>query len=248
VFAKLGRFSVNHPWSIIAGWIIATVALVMFAPTIADITKTEQSDFLPRKYESIKALDLGASAFTTGGGDTSASIVVKRGDGGKLTNTDQQKVEALAQELTDAKIPSVRGIAVGPQTLSPNERIQLVNIDFSGSPEDQKIVDAVGKIRDIAGTRLAGTDLQEGVTGDAALSVDNQDQFDRALAIVGIATIVLIIVLLLIVYRSPIAALLPIVTILAIVLPTSGAVIASVGKLFGLNADSSLEIVRTIVL
>jgi RND superfamily putative drug exporter len=86
------------------------------------------------------------------------------------------------------------------------------------------------------------------VTGDAALSVDNQDQFDRALAIVGISTIVLIIVLLLIVYRSPIAALLPIVTILAIVLPTSGAVIASVGKLFGLSAASSLEIVRTIVL
>src|SRR4029450_6572544 len=220
----------------------------MFAPTIADITKTEQSDFLPRKYESIKAQDLGASAFTTGGGDTSASIVVKRADGGKLTNTDQQKVEALAQELTDAKIPSVLGTAAGPQTLSPNERIQLVNIDFSGSPEDQKIVDAGGKIRDIAGTRRAGTDLQEGVTGDAALSVDNQDQFDRALAIVGISTIVLIIVLLLIVYRSPIAALLPIVTILAIVLPASGAVIASVGKLFGLNADSSLEIVRTIVL
>jgi hypothetical protein len=45
--------------------------LVIFAPTIADITKTEQSDF-PRA-ESIKAQDLGASAFTTGGGDTSAS-------------------------------------------------------------------------------------------------------------------------------------------------------------------------------
>ena len=248
MFAKLGRFSVNHPWPIIAGWIVATVALVAFAPTIADITKTDQSDFLPRKYESIKAQDVGASAFATGSGDTSASIVVKRADGGKLTATDQRKVEALAQELTDAKIPSVLGTAAGPQTLSPNERIQLVNIDFRGSPDDQKIIDAVGKIRDIAGARLANTGLHEGVTGDAALSVDNQDQFDRALKIVGIATIVLIIVLLLIVYRSPIAALLPIVTILAIVLPTSGAVIASVGKLFGLNADSSLEIVRTIVL
>ena len=249
MFAKLGRFSVNHPWSIIAGWIIATVALVMFAPTIADITKTEQSDFLPRKYESIKAQDLGASAFTTGGGDTSASIVVKRADGGKLTTTDQQKVEALAQDLTDAKIPSVLGTAAGPQTLSPNERIQLVNIDFRGSPEDQKIVDAVGKIRDIAGTRLAGTGLQEGVTGDVALSVDNEDPFNSAFAIVGVATIVLIIGLILIIFRSPIAALLPIVTIgSSSCCRRPARLIAAVGKVFDLNVDSGLQTVLLIVL
>ena len=43
--------------------------------------------------------------------------------------------------------------------------------------------------------------------------VDNEDTFNSAFAIVGVATIVLIIGLILLIFRSPIAALLPVVVI-----------------------------------
>ena len=51
------------------------------------------------------------------------------------------------------------------------------------------------------------------MTGELAQFADSEEAFDRALAIVGIATLVLIIGLLLLIYRSPVAALLPVVTV-----------------------------------
>lgn len=157
-------------------------------------------------------------------------------------------MEALAQEINDAQLENVLGAGAGPQTVSPNRAIQLVGIDFAGFPDDENVLSSVERIREISGDALAGTGLEYGVTGDAALAADNQDEFNQALAIIAIATILLIIGLLLVVYRSPVAALLPIVTILAIVLPVSGAIIAWIGQVFDINADSSFEIIRTIVL
>lgn len=85
MFAKLGTFAVNNPWRVIAAWVIAAAALIAFGPTIADITRSDQSSFLPDKYESVQAQNLAAEAFTTGSGDTTASIVVRRADGGAPT-------------------------------------------------------------------------------------------------------------------------------------------------------------------
>jgi RND superfamily putative drug exporter len=51
VFTKLGRFVVHNPWKVIAAWVIAAVAVVAFAPTLADVTNKDQAAFLPDKYE-----------------------------------------------------------------------------------------------------------------------------------------------------------------------------------------------------
>jgi putative drug exporter of the RND superfamily len=57
----------------------------------------------------------------------------------------------------------------------------------------------------------------------------------------------LIVVLMLIIFRSPIAALLPIVVI-SVVLQVSSHLIATAGKLFGFNVDQSLQTILLIVL
>src|SRR4030095_4143058 len=94
---------------------------------------------------------------------------------------------------------------------------------------------------------LAGTGLSDKVTGDVALYADNEDAFNNAFVIVGTATLILIIVLLLVIYRSPVAALLPIVTV-GIVSVISTGLIGSAAKWFDLQADPSLSIILTIVL
>ena len=57
MFGALGRLVSRRPWWVIAGWIVTTVLLVLFAPSV-DST-TDQADFLPDKYESIKATKIG---------------------------------------------------------------------------------------------------------------------------------------------------------------------------------------------
>ncbi len=96
-------------------------------------------------------------------------------------------------------------------------------------------------------TNLAGTALSAGVTGQVAQFVDNDDTFTTAFTVVGTATFVLIIVLILLIFRSPIAALMPILVI-GVVLEVPSNLIASAGKLFGFNVDQSLQTLLLIVL
>ena len=60
---------------------------------------------------------------------------------------------------------------------------------------------------------MAGTGLTEGVTGAAAQQLDSQQSGNRAQQIVLLATLALILVLLLVIFRSPVIALMPLVVI-----------------------------------
>ncbi|HEY2950241.1 MAG TPA: MMPL family transporter [Micromonosporaceae bacterium] len=246
MFERIGRFVVRNPWKVIATWVLAAVATVAFAPGLGDVTSQEQADFLPDRYESVKAMNLAQSAFGDAN-DSTATIVVKRTDGAQLTNADQATVTQLATAIDGAGIDRVTGVMTGPQTLSPNKLVQLVNVGLRGFGDDPKLLDAVKQIRDVGKPTLQGTGLRMAVTGDTATAVDNQDAYNTAFEIVAIVTVLLIIVLLLLIYRSPIAALLPVLTV-GVVSAISAGLVAAAAKVFGLQADPSLQIILTIVL
>lgn len=246
MFTKLGRFVVQNPWKVIAAWVIAAIAVVAFAPTLSDVTNKDQASFLPDSYESVQAQKLAADAFGQTN-DATASIVVKRSDGGALTAADQAKVTDLASKITAAKIERVTGAVTGPQAVSPNKQVQLVSVGLKGLAEDQAVLDAVQKVRDVTGPAMADSGLQYGVTGDVALFLDNQDAFENAFIVVGIATLVLIVGLLLFIYRSPVAALLPILTV-GLVSAIAPGLIALAAKAFDLQVTQDLQTILTVVL
>ncbi|GAA2838737.1 MMPL family transporter [Kribbella solani] len=246
MFTRLGRFVVHHPWKVIAAWVVAAIAVIAFAPTLADVTTKDQAALLPDKYESVQAQKLAADAFGQTN-DATASIVVKRGAGGELTAADQAKITALAAKITSAKIDRVTAAVTGPQAVSPNKQVQIVSVGLKGLPDEQAVLDAVQKIRDVTGPALTGADLEYGVTGDAALYLDNQDAFENAFVVVGIATLILIVGLLLVIYRSPIAAFLPILTV-GLVSAIAPGLIALVAKATDLHVTQDLQTILTVVL
>jgi RND superfamily putative drug exporter len=246
MFERLGRFVVHNPWKVIATWVLATVAIVAFAPTLSDVVNRDQTEFLPSSYESVQAFELAERAFGQGS-ESSATVVVKRTDGQPLTEADQAAVGELATELQSAGIERVGGVVTGPQAVSPNGLVQLVNVGLNGIGDDPKLLEAVQKVRDTTNEALAGSQLTHAVTGDVAMFLDNQDAFDTAFVIVGIATIVLIITLLLLMFRSPVAALLPVFTV-GLVSATAPGLIALCAKAFDFQVDQSLQILMTIVL
>ena len=246
MFERVGRFVVHNPWKVIAAWLLATAAIVMFAPKLGDVINRDQTEFLPSRYESVQALDLAERAFGNGN-DSSATIVVKRTDNQPLTAGDQAAVDGLAGRLRDAGIERVTGVATGQQALSSNGQVQLVNVGLEGFGDDPKLLDAVQRIRDTTGDALAGTQLRHAVTGDVAMYLDSQDAFDNAFVIVGIATVALIIGLLLLMFRSPVAALLPVFSV-GLVSAIAPGLIALCAKAFDFQVDQSLQIVMTIVL
>ncbi len=135
----------------------------------------------------------------------------------------------------------------GPQAVSPNKQVQLVNVGLKGLPDEQPVLDAVQNVRDVTGPAMADSGLQYGVTGDVALFLDNQDAFENAFVVVGIATLVLIVGLLLFIYRSPVAALLPILTV-GLVSAIAPGLIALAAKAFDLQVTQDLQTILTVVL
>ncbi|MEV4619177.1 MMPL family transporter [Asanoa sp. NPDC049573] len=244
MFGALGRVVVRHPVWVIVAWLIAAVAVIGFAPKLT--TTTDEASFLPTHYESIQAQDIQQAAFPHAA-TPSAIVVLERGDGGPLTDADSAKVATIARTLTDQHIPNVTSIAAGPA--SANKLIQIIAVQMpqQTDPSDKAPGVAVQTLRDDLQQQLHGTDLKGGITGGAAQALDQQDSGNRANLIIGVATVGLILVLLLLIFRSPIIALLPIITI-GVVSQVATGLIGWANSAFGLKTDSSISAFLIVVL
>jgi putative drug exporter of the RND superfamily len=243
-FGWLGRLVVGHPWLVIVAWVAVAAAVVVRAP--APIALSSQSDSLPRDYESVRAAQLQAhalpAAFTP-----SALIVFERRDGRPLSSADSARVSEIGRELGAARVRNVQRVVVAPS--SANRLVQTIGVQTPRvtNANYRSINDSVRTLRARLRTLVAGTDLRVGTTGTAAVVLDQTDSGNTALTIIFVATVVLIVVLLLAIFRSPIIALLPIVLIAAVAQVTS-ALIADAQHLFGLRSDNSTSQLLVVVL
>ncbi len=247
-FAGLGRAVVRHPWRVIALWVIAAIAVIATSPGLP--TTTSESSFLPRSYESIRAADLQDKAFPQAGHVTSAAaiIVFARADHGRLTSADSAKIATIAGALSSRHIHDIVGVTPAPP--SPNRVVQTALVAMPNDVVNgtgRAAGDAIRTLRSDIRPLVAGTALTEGVTGSAAQQLDSQDSSNRAQQIVLLATLALILVLLLVIFRSPIIALLPLITI-ALVSQVATGLISDVNKALHLNADSSVSTILIVVL
>ncbi|MFI1914963.1 MMPL family transporter [Nocardia sp. NPDC020380] len=244
MFSRLGRFVVRFPWLVIAAWLIAIVAVVATAPKLT--ATTDQSDFLPSHYESIQAMDLQQKAFPNST-TPAALIVFERADGAPLTETDSATIQAAADQLAGQNIKDVTAIQATPP--SENRLVQIAAVDMTKvtNPSDTRQSDAVKALRTALKQDVNGTDLKAGITGSAAQALDQTDSGNKALAIIMFATIGLILVLLLVIFRSPILAFLPIIVIGG-VFALVGGLVADVSHAFDLKIDSSVQTLLSVVL
>jgi putative drug exporter of the RND superfamily len=244
MFARLGRFVVHHPWRVIAAWVVIAAAIIGLAPKLT--ATSDESSFLPTHYESIQAQQLQEKAFPTAA-TPAALIVVERKDGAPLTDADSATVRTIATALSNDKIAFVDGITATPP--SQNKLVQIVGVQMPtvSDPADKRPGDAVGDLRKSLQSRLSGTDLKGGITGQAAQQLDASKSGDKAAVIIGVATIGLIIVLLLVIFRSPIIALLPVITI-GVVSQVATGLIAWANDAFDLKVDNSVSAMLIVVL
>ncbi|MEU5880231.1 MMPL family transporter [Spirillospora sp. NPDC047279] len=245
MFARLGRGVVRHPWWTIVAWLVAAVAIVALSPSLE--TKSDQADFLPTSYESIKAAELAADAFPQKA-DAIALVVIKRTDGAALTADDQTKIGQVAQTLNAKKYDKVAGVGTTPEAVAPDKSLQIVNVAMKGTSQDDQVAmgETVKKMRkDLPG--LLGGSLNAKVGGDVAAFTDNEKSFQQSFALVLGGTFILIIGLILLIFRAPIAAILPIVLIFATEFVSMG-LIGAASKLLGFSGDDSLSIILSIVL
>lgn len=244
MFKSLGALVVRRPWWTILAWVIAVGLSVALAPKV-EISQ-EQSDFLPSKYESVKAIEVQQDAFPQEEGQ-SATVVATRSDGKKLTESDTKVLNDLAKSITDKKIEKVTSVEV--EDASPNEKVQTIlvktEIEGWGGGEDAKEI--VEELRHEVKNADTG-DLTVRVTGAVAFGVDSMEAFEKGDQITIMATVLVILVLLLLTFRSIIGALLPLFAIFAFITTTAGGLISTVQKVFDLKAEQMTQSMLMIVL
>ncbi|GHE05114.1 MMPL family transporter [Streptomyces alanosinicus] len=243
MFRQIGTTVVRHPvWTIVA-WLIAAVAIVATAPSLP--SNSDESSFLPKSYESIKAADLQQRAFPSAF-TPSAIALYQRTDGGKLTAADQKDIARITTELGNKHIDQVQKVVPGPPSKDGRYDLTLVQMDSKNAGQPKQ-ADAAKVLRDDIRQLAKGTHLDVKLGGSAAQALDQQDSSKRGQALIGIGTFAIILVTLLIIFRAPILAVLPLVLI-GLVSAIANGLISYATKLFDLQANSSISSILIVVL
>ncbi|MGD0945087.1 MAG: MMPL family transporter [Acidimicrobiales bacterium] len=245
MFRQLGRAVVEHPWRVIGLWVLFAAVVIGFAPKLA--TSSDEASFLPSHYQSVQAQALQQRAFPNAA-TPAATVVFERADGRALTRADSARIASVATTLASRHIPTLGAFEAGPP--SSNRLVQAIYVQMPNSSSGQLSkaqTNAIGTLRSDTTSLVVGTDLKAGVTGTAAQFVDEQQSGNRTNKIVGAGTIGLILVLLLIIFRSPVIALLPVLTI-GVVSQIADGLIALVSKAFNLNVATTVTAMLIVVL
>jgi RND superfamily putative drug exporter len=196
-----------------AKWIVFAVTFFVFGAFASqggkfeNAQKNETSSFLPGSAESVKALD--AIDRFPGGEEAPAVIVWERAGG--LTDADKQRISATVGKLNAGRKPLVG--EAQPPVFSPNGRAAIVVQPVEpGEGQADRFKDAVQSIRDRAGGSSDGLSVK--VTGAAGYSLDAIKVFSNINGSLLLVAALIVLVLLIVIYRSPIFWVIPFFTVL----------------------------------
>jgi RND superfamily putative drug exporter len=225
MFHRLGRFSASYPWHVCLAWLALASGLALVAPQWDAQAEDDDICFVPERFTSVRAYHLLQEAFPR---DVFASRIVfaAERDDGPLTDADFKIVqdivadlEALrdeAPELKLGKIDSFQDGIVGTRMTSTDHRCTLVQASLDSSYLAFATVYAVDRADAVVRNRLE----QSGVrgltiytTGAAGIGRDMTKACGSGLDGTTSATFLLVVVVLLVVYRAPLLALVPLLTI-----------------------------------
>jgi RND superfamily putative drug exporter len=244
---KLGSFITRNRWWVIAVWVVVAVVITAFAPKLSSVTSSDQTSFLPSKYESVQAQKIASKSFPQSKDDVEI-LVVQRRDAGKLTAADHAKVQLLATKLQAADLHRVVAVRTSPQAVSKDGTAQTVQIIVKGQATgDQRDVAVTRDIRSHVKDQIKDSDLKTGLTGEIALQADSTGSFNNAEKIVTMATIALVVILPGIIFRSPVAAFAPVLAV-SLVYFLAQSLIALAAKAFDFKISNQLSILFTVVL
>jgi putative drug exporter of the RND superfamily len=224
VFAALGRFSVRYRYAILAFWVVATALAVTFLPSLSSVAKNDDSQFLGSGAPSVRAARL-ASSFQKENVDTLVVVAYRRA--APLTSADQAAFNQIEAAISHVRLVT----AVRDRGVSGDGEARRALVETS--VRTTKVPDATRRTVDSVRTVVSKTGSAPGlsvyVTGELAVNVDQARTTSHQQHSTELYSILFIVVLLLLVFRS---ALAPLVTLApaALALVLAGPLIAEVSK------------------
>jgi RND superfamily putative drug exporter len=205
VAGRRAKFVVLLVWFAIVGVSIGTNLPGKFA----DAEKNESTSFLPGDAESTKALEITSKL---AGGELAPLVIVYHRDGG-LTS-DDRTVIARDRTVLNRKVESKEFRNTSPfekPVFSENRDAALVIAQIKSDGEADTIIDPVEAVRKRMASKGGGLEVK--VTGGAGYSADAIKVFEGINGTLLLAAFALVLFLLILIYRSPIFWLFPIIAV-----------------------------------
>lgn len=181
-----------------------------------------------------------------------AIIVVHDPNG--LDAAAEAEVDRITRALTGpdrpAHVDGVVSTATVPQAratlVSPDGTTSMILASITGlGSSDEQFAETVRQIRDITGT--GSGDLEIRLTGPAGIATDTVEIFRNADLVLLAFTVLLVLVLLLVIYRSPLLALIPLLGV-GIAMQLTNAVGAALAEAGVIAIDSQAASIMTVLL
>jgi putative drug exporter of the RND superfamily len=207
-------------WAVIALWVALTAGLVLLAPSFEEVATYDDTAFLPEGSPSVAGNRLVEAGWPDDDLSSTITVVLERPDG-PLADADHEVLAALVDWARSDDAPA----ALGPVTthLSDPDLADtfvadggqavffLIGLEVPAYTPPANA--AVGAVRE----HVAATDLPPGtdsyVTGAAAVAADENVAIESTLARTTWLSLLLVGSILLWVFRSPVAPLVPLTTV-----------------------------------
>ncbi|MGH3235633.1 MAG: MMPL family transporter, partial [Streptosporangiaceae bacterium] len=224
----IGAFAVKFRWVVIAAWLIAAFAVPRFLPSLNSVTQGNNSAFLPASAPSEQAAQLAAPF---GGTNLIPVPVVAAVGQGALTSADQAWLATLQHDL--AQVPTVVSVHdLGESADQQAEQLQVLSDVGGGDQAGQTTL--INDLRAEIAKAAPPPGLQVHLAGDIAINVDQQAKSGTTGNQVEGLSVIFILVLLLLIFRSLLA---PLITLIPAFLA-----VAISGPLVGAAAHAGLKV------
>jgi RND superfamily putative drug exporter len=196
IFRAIGSFSVRFRWLVVAAWVAGAIAAVTLLPALSSVTQGNNTKFLPASAPSEHAAELAAPFGTAG---LLPIPVVAARSGASLTPADAAALTSLRADL--GKVASVsKVIDLGRSPDGQAEQL-IVLASQAGGGQNQ-VTTLVDDLRATIAHAGLPTGLQTHLAGNVAVQVDQQKASGSTGNQVQNFSLVFILVLLVVIFRS----------------------------------------------
>lgn len=246
-FHGLGRMIVRHPLLVIGAWIALAGALFIFIRPLAVVAAEKTPDFLPKNAPVLVAGQAMQKAFKEADTGNFAAIILSDENG--LGPDDEavyrnlvEKLRADTKNVTSlqdfVRIPELREVMTSKTQKAWNIPVSVAGT--MGTPAGQE---AYRNFIKTVKEATANSSLQVNVVGGAATFEDLNEVGVKDQHLIEGATVFMVFGILILVYRSLVAMIMPLITI-GISLVVAQQLVAGMGEL-GLGVGSQTIMLMT---
>jgi RND superfamily putative drug exporter len=225
MFTHLGRCAASHPWKVCAAWVAIIALLAYFAPSWDSKAQDDDVHFLPARCASVRGFQLLEQAFPQDVFASRVIFAVERTEA-PLNDADFALVTRLVSELNQLRVDepalqigrvySHRDAFIGRRLISDDGHCTLIQVSlatpFLALQTRETVNRAEARVRPCVAS--LGTKAPRVLTtGPAGVGRDLIQASAEGLESTTLATVALVVVVLLLVYRAPLLALVPLATI-----------------------------------